>query len=138
MIPSDTAPIVAGDEARLRQVVSNLVTNAVTHTPPGTEIVVRVGAQDGQAVLEVVDHGPGLSDADAERIFERFYRADPSRTRASGGSGLGLSIVAALVAAHAGTVRVNETPGGGATFVVLLPLYDQAPEISSADRVDAR
>jgi two-component system OmpR family sensor kinase len=138
VIPSDTAPIVAGDEARLRQVVSNLVTNAVAHTPPGTEIAVRVGARDGHAVLEVVDHGPGLSEADAERIFERFYRADPSRTRASGGSGLGLSIVAALVAAHAGTVRVSETPGGGATFVVLLPLYDQAPELSPADRVDAR
>jgi two-component system OmpR family sensor kinase len=138
VIPSDTAPIVAGDEARLRQVVSNLLTNAVAHTPPGTVIAVRVGAQDGHAVLEVVDHGPGLSDADADRIFERFYRADPSRTRASGGSGLGLSIVAALVAAHAGTVRVSETPGGGATFVVLLPLYDEVPQLSPADRVDAR
>jgi two-component system, OmpR family, sensor kinase len=77
--------------------------------------------------LHIADHGPGLSGADAHRIFERFYRADPSRTRASGGTGLGLSIVAALVAAHAGTVRVSDTPGGGATFVVRLPLYDAAP-----------
>ena len=138
VIPGDGAPIVAGDEARLRQVVANLVTNAVVHTQPGTPIEVRAGAVDGHAELQVVDHGPGLSPADADRIFERFYRADPSRTRASGGSGLGLSIVAALVAAHGGSVRFGETPGGGATFVVRLPLYDAAATASRADPVPAR
>jgi two-component system OmpR family sensor kinase len=138
VLPGEVAPIVAGDESRLRQVVSNLVTNAVVHTPPGTPIEVRVGTVDGHAELHIADHGPGLSAADAGRIFERFYRADPSRTRASGGTGLGLSIVAALVAAHAGSVRVSETPGGGATFVVRLPLYDRPAELSPTDRVDAK
>ncbi|MDX6284846.1 MAG: two-component system, OmpR family, sensor kinase [Frankiales bacterium] len=138
VLPGEVAPIVAGDEARLRQVVSNLVTNAVVHTPPGTLIAVRVGTEDGHAVLHVVDHGPGLAQAEADRVFERFYRADPSRTRTSGGSGLGLSIVAALVAAHGGSVRVSETPGGGATFVVRLPLYAAAAELSPADPVVAK
>ena len=137
VLPGGVAPIVAGDEARRRQVVSNLVSNAVVHTPPGTPITVRVGTEDQHAVLHVVDHGPGLTRAEADRVFERFYRADPSRTRTSGGSGLGLSIVAALVAAHAGSVRVSETPGGGATFVVRLPLYDDAA-LSPADPVAAR
>ena len=114
-------PEVLGEEGRLRQVLSNLVTNALTHTPPGTAVTVRVGTQGTQVLLEVADNGPGLSTEDAERIFERFYRADESRARASGGSGLGLSIVAALVAAHGGSVSVDSRPGQGASFRVLLP-----------------
>jgi len=122
-----------GDEDRLRQVVANLVGNAVRHTPPGTPIEVAVGLDisnnpdDGsgpgvEAVLEVRDHGPGLDDEYAERVFERFYRVDTSRRRgAGGGSGLGLSIVAAVTAAHGGTASVRATDGGGATFVVRLP-----------------
>jgi two-component system OmpR family sensor kinase len=115
-------PVVSGDEARLRQVVANLIANAVTHTPPDAAIRVRAGVVDGQAVLEVADTGPGLDPEHAARVFERFYRADVSRTRASGGSGLGLSIVAALVAAHGGVVEVDSQPGQGATFRVRLPL----------------
>jgi two-component system OmpR family sensor kinase len=117
-----------------------LVSNAVIHTPPGTDVTVRVGTTDDESgrwvVLEVADAGPGLAVEDAERVFERFYRADPSRTRASGGSGLGLSIVAALVAAHDGTVSVETTPGVGTTFRVRLPHIDavgaQGPERAEA------
>ena len=114
-------PEVLGDEGRLRQVLSNLVANALTHTPKDTPLTVRVGTRADQVVLEVADTGPGLSAEHADRVFERFYRADTSRTRASGGTGLGLSIVAALVAAHGGSVGVQSQPGQGATFRVLLP-----------------
>ncbi|MEV4507989.1 ATP-binding protein [Dactylosporangium sp. NPDC049525] len=114
--------IVLGDEARLRQVLQNLITNAMTHTPAGTEVTVFVGTEGRDAVLEVSDNGPGMTAEDAERVFERFYRTDPSRTRALGGSGLGLSIVSALVAAHGGKVTLRTAPGEGAAFRVTLPL----------------
>jgi len=120
-------PVVAGDDARLRQVFGNLVTNALTHTPAGTPVVVRVGTSGAEAVVEVVDRGPGLGAEQAARAFERFYRADASRTRAHGGSGLGLSIVAALVAAHGGRVELDTAPGEGATFRVRLPLEASVP-----------
>ncbi|MEV0132363.1 HAMP domain-containing sensor histidine kinase [Dactylosporangium sp. NPDC050688] len=116
--------IVRGDETRLRQVLQNLIANALTHTPAGTEITVFVGTEGRDAVLEVADNGPGMTAQDAERVFERFYRTDPSRTRAHGGSGLGLSIVSALVTAHGGTVTLRTAPGEGATFRVTLPLSD--------------
>jgi two-component system OmpR family sensor kinase len=114
------APVVSGDAARLRQVLGNLVGNALTHT--SAPVTVRLSTATGNAVVEVEDKGPGIPTEDRPRVFERFYRADTSRTRASGGTGLGLSIVAALVAAHRGTVEVLDTPGGGATFRVTLPL----------------
>ena len=94
-------PEVLGDEARLRQVLGNLVANALQHTPESAAITVRVGTDDDNAVLEVADEGPGMSADDAHRIFERFYRTDSSRDRASGGTGLGLSIVDSLVYAQA-------------------------------------
>ncbi|SDM46441.1 sensor histidine kinase [Allokutzneria albata] len=117
-------PLVLGDEQRLHQVAANLLGNAFAHTPPGTPITVRAGvAPDGaHGLLEVIDHGPGLTPDQVEHAFERFYRGDPSRTRSTGGSGLGLSIVAAIVDAHDGSVEHVPTPGGGATFRVLLPL----------------
>ena len=111
---------VTGDDARLRQVVGNLVGNAIRHTPPGTPVRVVVRADGGVARVEVADEGPGMDAETASRVFERFYRADPAR--ATGGSGLGLSIVAAVVEAHGGSVRVETSPGNGATFVVELPL----------------
>jgi two-component system OmpR family sensor kinase len=115
-------PTVAhGSEARLRQVVTNLVANALQHTPEGTPVEVAVGTDGEEVVLEVRDHGAGVPQDISVKVFERFYRADPSRGRGSGGSGLGLAIVAAIVAAHHGRVGVAETPGGGATFVVRLP-----------------
>jgi two-component system OmpR family sensor kinase len=117
-------PVVLGDEARLRQVIGNLVTNAVTHTPAGTPVTVRISEPAGDpdtVCVAVADQGEGMAPADAERVFERFYRADTSRTRAAGGSGLGLSIVASLVAAHGGRVELTTAPGQGATFTVRLP-----------------
>jgi two-component system OmpR family sensor kinase len=118
-------PVVTGDESRLRQVLGNLMSNALTHTPPGTPVSVTVATAPDRVTLAVEDRGPGLSAAQAERVFERFYRADPSRTRASGGTGLGLSIVAALTAAHGGTVAVDNRPGGGTTFRVTLPVAEE-------------
>jgi two-component system OmpR family sensor kinase len=129
---------VLGDEARLRQVLGNLLNNAVRHTPSGTPVNVRLrpgtpaedrllrerGAPPGTptVVCEVADTGPGLTREQAERVFERFYRADESRNREDGGTGLGLAIVAALAAAHGGAAQVETTPGQGAVFRVVLPL----------------
>ncbi|GAA4521489.1 HAMP domain-containing sensor histidine kinase [Actinoallomurus oryzae] len=121
--PPGGAPVL-GDEARLRQVTSNLIGNAVAHTPPGTPVRIGVGTRDGLAVLELRDEGPGLSPEQAARVFDRFYRADGARGRAEGGgAGLGLAIVASLTAAHHGRVEVHTAPGDGATFRVLLPLH---------------
>lgn len=120
-------PEVVGDEPRLRQVLSNLVANALQHTPDSADITVRVGTEGDDAVLEVADNGPGMSQQDAERIFERFYRTDSSRARATGGSGLGLSIVASLVKAHGGNVTVTTAPGQGCCFRVTLPRVSDVP-----------
>jgi two-component system OmpR family sensor kinase len=116
--------VVEGDSDRLRQVVTNLIGNVARHTPAGTpaEIALGVRKDDGVAVLEVRDHGPGLTEEQGRRIFERFYRADSSRTRESGGSGLGMAIVAAIVGTHGGHVEVVPTDGGGLTVQVTLPL----------------
>ncbi|MGW1609145.1 ATP-binding protein [Streptomyces sp. NPDC002285] len=114
------APALA-DESRLRQVVTNLVGNAVTHTPSGTPVRIGVGIVGGHAVLEVADRGPGLTPDQSTRIFERFYRADTSRTRTTGGAGLGLAIAQSLVTAHGGHIEVDSAPGRGATFRILLP-----------------
>jgi len=125
-------PIVLGDEPRLRQVVANLMSNALTHTPPGTPIEVRAGTRELHggtwAVIEVTDHGSGLAPEQAERVFERFYRADPARSH-DGGSGLGLAIVAALAAVHGGSAEVDTKQGRGATFRVLLPLAPEVPSV---------
>ncbi len=116
---------VRGDRDRLRQVIDNLLTNVRLHTPPGTKATVSVTATSSEAVIGIADSGPGLSDADRARIFERFFRADPSRTRDSGGAGLGLSIVAAILTAHGGTVGVEPRPGGGTVFRARLPLLGE-------------
>jgi two-component system, OmpR family, sensor kinase len=123
---------IEGDEAKLRQVVTNLVGNAVNHTPEGTGIEIAVGSgAAGHARLEVRDHGSGVDPVKARKVFERFYRTDPSRVRGNGGgNGLGLAIVAAIVGAHNGQVGVAATPGGGATFVVDLPTANSQAESS--------
>jgi two-component system OmpR family sensor kinase len=139
--------LVQGDEPRLRQVIGNLVNNALTHTPPGTAVRVKIasgtlappngpaGGEEGgvyavmpvpAVVLNVADDGPGMTTEQAQRVFERFYRADQARNRASGGTGLGLAIVHGLVTAHGGTVTVSTAPGAGADFQVKLPLSPDA------------
>ncbi|WP_053755095.1 sensor histidine kinase [Streptomyces sp. MMG1533] len=134
-----------GDPHRLRQIVENLLSNARTHTPAGTRVHVRVGTTEvgprtggvdrpGRtsaspplperlpiSVIEVADEGPGLAPVDAEHVFERFYRADPARSRAQGGSGLGLSIAAAIAEGHAGRLELDTGPGEGCTFRLVLP-----------------
>ena len=128
-IELETAPAaVVGDRDRLRQIVDNLLGNVRAHTPPGAPVRVRVGRENGSALIEVADSGPGLGADDADRVFERFYRADKSRSRSSGGIGLGLSIVAAVARAHGGTVDAESEPGGGATFRVTLPLATNGDE----------
>jgi two-component system, OmpR family, sensor kinase len=124
---------VLGDEARLRQVLGNLVGNALTHTPPGTPVEVRLRAEGGDAVVEVADSGPGLPPEHAEHVFERFFRVDAGRSRAAGGTGLGLAIVAALVEAHGGRVEVRTAPGEGATFRVLLPRHADGGQVQRPD-----
>jgi two-component system, OmpR family, sensor kinase len=151
-VGAGAAFLVIGDEIRLRQVIGNLMSNALHHTPEGTPIEVRVrlasldewraaAARAGRSalaqagpesqpspavVVEVADQGPGLTPQQAEHVFERFYRGDQARTRKSGGSGLGLAIVAALVAAHGGTVWAESPPGGGAIFRIAIPLAPEA------------
>ncbi|MBO1267542.1 sensor histidine kinase [Arthrobacter cavernae] len=126
---------VRGDEAKLRQVVGNLVGNALRYTPDGSPIELAVGVRSTPSgafsVIEIRDHGPGIPESEAPRIFERFYRSDTSRTRETGGSGLGLAIVAAIVGSHDGTMRVEETDGGGATLVVSLPFREEPAELLS-------
>ncbi|MFC5816121.1 sensor histidine kinase [Nonomuraea harbinensis] len=122
--PPGSAPVL-GDEDRLRQVVTNLVGNAVTHTPPGTPVRIGVGTVGRDAALVIADSGPGLSPEQAERVFDRFYRADGSRNRTTGGAGLGLAIVRSIVTAHGGRVEIHSSPGEGATFRLLLPAEPQ-------------
>jgi two-component system, OmpR family, sensor kinase len=121
-LETDGPATVLGDRDELRKVVANLMRNAIVHTPAGTPIEVRVSSSNGDAVLEVRDHGPGLPPGtDAAELFERFWRSEPGRRQGPGGAGLGLAIVSAIVAAHGGSVSAANADGGGASFVVRLP-----------------
>jgi signal transduction histidine kinase len=156
-VDTPDAPLVVGDEVGLRQVVGNLMSNAMTHTPDGSpiDITIRAGtlagghripaatqpvhgsaspdwsATEPSVILEVSDKGPGLTIEQKEHVFERFYRTDRARSRTAGGTGLGLAIVAALVSAHSGKVWVDSEPGNGATFGFTLPLAPEARQLSS-------
>jgi two-component system OmpR family sensor kinase len=130
--PARTISVAAGDESivlgdanQLRQVLANLLGNAVVHTPAGAPISVAVRRDDGHVELEVRDHGPGLPTDEPNELFERFWRDANGKRR---GAGLGLAIVAGIVEAHGGSVRAANADGGGATFVVRLPLAGAAPE----------
>jgi len=124
---------VLGDSDALRQVLGNLTTNAVIHTPAGTPVKLHGFRDRADVVVTVRDHGPGLPEGAEERVFERFWRADGGRTRGRGGSGLGLSIVKEIVRSHRGTVRAESRPGEGATFVVRLPATRPSPEAAEHD-----
>jgi len=157
IVAPGAAFLVEGDEQRLRQVIGNLVNNALTHTPPGTPVRVKIasgtlipprrahardaGPSSGvpvpAVVLDVEDDGPGMTADQAQRVFERFYRADQARNRASGGTGLGLAIVQGLVAAHGGTVSVRTEPGRGADFQVKIPLSPDA-QVDELDDEDSQ
>ncbi|MET4703412.1 HAMP domain-containing sensor histidine kinase [Frigoribacterium sp. UYMn621] len=130
--------VVLAEENKIRQVVTNLMGNAMRFTPDDSplEIVVSVDATRGVGVLEVVDHGEGIPPQIREKIFQRFWRADSSRTRETGGSGLGLAIVSGIIASHKGEVTVRETPGGGATFRVSLPLLPEDYTPAAAPKRD--
>jgi two-component system OmpR family sensor kinase len=123
---------IIGDEQRIRQAVGNLLANIRAHTPRGTQTVVTVQMRAGMAMIEVADDGPGMPPEVMGRVFERFFRVDPSRSRASGGSGLGLSIVAAIADAHGGRVEAESPEGGGAVFRILLPAEPPAEEPGAA------
>ncbi len=125
-----------GDELRIRQAVGNLLANARAHTPPGTELVVRLSSGSDERLVDVEDHGPGIPDAMRGHVFERFFRADPSRARASGGSGLGLAIVAGIAEAHGGRAEALETPGGGLTVRIVLPAAGAAPAEDASAGLD--
>src|SRR6188472_3918858 len=117
---------VLGDRVRLRQIVDNLLANVRAHTPAGTPASVSVRRKNGSAEIAVTDAGPGLDEEHLEHLFERFYRADASRSRASGGVGLGLAIVAAVAEAHGGTASASSRPGEGTTVAIALPLARDA------------
>lgn len=129
--PEDVIALV--DRDKITQVVSNLLTNILQHTPKGTRVDIAVGTEQVRAVtgmvtmavIEVRDHGPGIPPKNREKVFERFYRVDTSRSRASGGSGLGLAIVSSIAAAHNGSANISETPGGGTTVSLNIPILQR-------------
>jgi two-component system OmpR family sensor kinase len=127
--------IVQADAERLRQVIDNLIGNAIQHTPPGSPVEVTVTSEPGSGRLTVADRGPGMTQEQAAHVFERFYRTDDARTRARGGAGLGLAIAASLAAAHGGELTVDTKPGRGAAFHLRIPqpagFQPTAPESQS-------
>jgi two-component system, OmpR family, sensor kinase len=136
--PTQPRAIVLGEENKIRQVVTNLMGNAQRYSPAGSPIELGVGVdlRRKMGVIAIIDHGRGIPPQMRDKIFQRFWRADTSRTRETGGSGLGLAIVAAIVASHGGIIEVDETPGGGATFRVMLPLAPSFADRTPEDEVD--
>ena len=120
---STTPACVMGDQTRLHQAVANLLANARQHTPPGTPVHITLSRDNGTAVVAIADEGPGLPESDLPHLFERFYRADKSRSRQNGGSGLGLAIVKSIVEGHGGSVSAGNAPGGGARFTISIPIH---------------
>ncbi len=127
------APVYAwADRNQIRQVLMNLIGNAVQHTPAGSPVEIELQDNGADVVMKVRDHGEGVPPEDRDKIFERFYRRDSSRARSSGGTGLGLAIVAGIMSAHKGSARYEATPGGGSTIVLTLPAYDPEAQATPA------
>lgn len=120
-IVGDSPIVVMGDAMRLKQVFLNLMNNVFRHTPAGTSLVIAVEKVSDGVTIDFTDNGPGMDENDARFVFERFFRADPSRSRVSGGSGLGLSIVKDIIETHCGSIELVTSPGKGASFRMLLP-----------------
>ena len=121
-------------DVRLRQVVDNLLANVRAHTPVGTNSAIDLRAEGSDAVISVRDDGPGMDPLAADLVFERFYRTDTSRSRETGGAGLGMAIVAAIVTAHQGTVDLHSMRGHGVFVTIRLPLLPVPPESSEESR----
>jgi two-component system, OmpR family, sensor kinase len=116
--------VVMADAERIRQVIDNLIGNAIQHTPPPSPVTITVTTVPGGVQLTVADQGPGMTAEQASHVFERFYRTDDARTRARGGTGLGLAIATSLTAAHGGQITLDTQPGHGAAFHLRLPTAD--------------
>ena len=129
--------VITGDPLGLRQVLANLLRNAIIHTPAGSPIEVFLEPAPGSVVLGVRDHGPGIPAEARKQLFERFWRKEAGRERGRGGAGLGLAIVDGVVTAHGGSVTITDTPGGGATFEVRLPMSSPVGEVPGGDPVSA-
>ena len=127
-VQAPESAVVEGDPNQLHQVLANLMSNALRHTPDGTAVEVSVRQDDGRVVLGVRDHGPGLPDGADRRLFERFWRASSGRERGRAGAGLGLAIAREIVAAHHGRIEAANAPGGGALFTVRLPLVQPSAD----------
>src|SRR5919201_4041999 len=132
-ISHEDQALVRGDADLLKQLLLNLVDNALTYTPPGGHVDLALYVADGQARLAVQDTGPGIAPAELTRIFERFYRLDRARSRRSGGAGLGLAIARWIAEVHGGRIEVQSIVGRGITFTVVLPL-EHCPVAPSALR----
>ena len=126
------------DADRIKQVLTNLVNNAGRFAPEGSEVLVQITQEANKHIIKVIDHGEGIPKLIRDKVFERFYRADNSRNRATGGSGLGLAIAKSIVTAHQGEIWVEETQGGGATFVIELPTTGPAAELSTTENPKAK
>jgi signal transduction histidine kinase len=125
--------VVKGDEEALRQAITNLVDNAIAHSPPEQTVTVAVSDDGGVATIAVRDTGEGIPAAALERVFERFYRVDAARSRARGGTGIGLSIVKHVAQAHGGSVQVSSEPGRGSEFTLRIPV-SRAPRLGTPER----
>jgi signal transduction histidine kinase len=134
--PATALPDVLADERRLGQILRNLIANAIRHTPPGGEVVLSAAASPDGVELVVRDTGQGIAAEHLPHVFERFYRADASRARTTGGAGIGLAVVKQLVEAHQGRVDVHSTPGQGSTFRFTLPAAARKARTSAAAGVD--
>jgi len=131
---SESTALVKGDQVQITMAIHNLIENAINYSPEGTRVAIALKTQDGLLEISVSDQGIGIPEKDLERIFERFYRVDPARSRLTGGTGLGLSIVKHIVTNHGGDIAVWSVEGAGSTFTIRLPIF--TPESTDLDNAE--